>query len=262
MRRSNRLLSVALVALLAIAIVPAVQAGNTGNGAKSGYRYTLNVIAFENCPTNPFDGSHRHMIAVQANYGDDPRGQNPRNIVRKNDILLTEGEFQVLRGNACLEDGALFQLPANPCADADPNDGLCGSFGDIPDDPTFQEYEAFLRLVGIKGGRIDVMTCATDPGECVAGLCADGSACGEDADCDVVVCSSESIVKTRLVGKNNKPTFEDVTKKLLTLVIDTDGDGQVDTRVELFNPALVDFFWNWNTNGRPHAQIFFIPLPD
>jgi hypothetical protein len=224
----------------------------TGNGARSGYRYTLNVIAFENCPDNPFTGSNRHMIAVQADFGDSPDGKKPTAITRVNDILLEEGDFQVADGNACDRDGARFLLPANPCADANPEDGVCEG-----DDPTFQEYEVFMRLVGPHGG-VTVTTCATDPGLCVDGLCEDGSACSVDTDCDVIACSSEDLVEVRTKGKK----FEDVTKDLLTLVLDTDGDGIDDSRIELFNPALEDFFWNWNTSGKPHAQLFFMPFPD
>jgi hypothetical protein len=226
----------------------------TGNGAKNGYRYTLNVIAFENCPDNPFVDSNRHMIAVKANYGDEPHGKKPADITRINDILLKPGDFWVEKGNAC-DGAAIFHLPANPCEDGDTTDGICSS-----DDPTFQEYEVFLRLVGPKGG-IKVTTCATDPAEegaCVEGLCADGSACSADSDCDVIVCSSDDLVEVRTKGKK----FEDVTKDLLTLLLDTDGDNILETRIELFNPALEDFFWNWNTNGKPHAQLFFIPRPD
>jgi hypothetical protein len=198
----------------------------TGNEAKNGYRYTLN-----------------------------PQGKKPVDISRVNDILLKQGDFWVEDGNACNRDGAIFHLPANPCEDGDTTDGVCSS-----DDPTFQEYEIFLRLVGPKGG-IQVTTCATDPAEegaCVEGLCADDSACAVDSDCDVIVCSSDDLVEVRTKGKK----FEDVTRDLLTLLLDTDGDNIVDTRIELFNPALEDFFWNWNTNGKPHAQLFFIPRPD
>lgn len=235
------------------AIMKAASSQATGNGARSGYRYTLNVIAFENCPDNPFTDSNRHMIAVQAGFTDDPDGKKPTEITRVNDILLEEGDFQVADGNACDRDGARFLLPANPCADADPNDGVCEG-----EDPTFQEYEVYLRLVGPKGG-IEVTTCATDPGLCVDGVCEDGSACTVDSDCDVIACSSEDLVEVRTRGKK----FEDVTKDLLTVVLDTDGDGIDDSRIELFHPALRDFFWNWNpTSGKPHAQLFFMPFPD
>ena len=225
----------------------------TGNGAKNGYRYTLNVIAFENCPDDPFVDSNRHMIAVKANYGDEPQGKKPTDVSRINDILLKEGEFWVEDGNACDADGATFHLPANPCDDGDTEDGVCSA-----DNPTFQEYDVFLRLVGPHGG-INVTACATDPGVCVDGLCENNSSvCAEDSDCDVIACSSENRMEVRTKGKK----FENVTKDLLTLVLDTDGDGFDDTRIELFNPALEDFFWNWNTNGKPHAQMFFIPFPD
>jgi hypothetical protein len=39
-------------------------------------------------------------------------------------------------------------------------------------------------------------------------------------------------------------------------------DGVCDTRVALFASQLQDYFWNWDTTGKAHAQLFFVALPD
>jgi hypothetical protein len=57
-----------------------------------------------------------------------------------------------------------------------------------------------------------------------------------------------------------------VTRQLLTLCVDTlaDGnlDGTCDARYGIFDPALIDAFWQWNRSGKAHAQLVFVPLPD
>ncbi len=66
--------------------------------------FSLEVIAFENCPGGDFTDSNRRMIAVQANYqfvdGDLASNQHHKlvnELVRNNTIKLTPGpDFQVL----------------------------------------------------------------------------------------------------------------------------------------------------------------------
>jgi hypothetical protein len=33
------------------------------------------------------------------------------------------------------------------------------------------------------------------------------------------------------------------------------------TKVALFDAPYEDFFWNWNTQGKPHAQLRFWKVP-
>jgi hypothetical protein len=63
-------------------------------------------------------------------------------------------------------------------------------------------------------------------------------------------------------GNGKFAKFENVTKQLLTLCLDTDGDTVCDSRYPLFAPELEDYFWQWNTSGKAHAQLVFIPIPD
>jgi hypothetical protein len=56
--------------------------------------------------------------------------------------------------------------------------------------------------------------------------------------------------------------FDDVSKELLTVCLDTSGDGKCDIRYPLFASQLKDYFWQWNTSGKAHAQLVFVPIPD
>jgi hypothetical protein len=243
--------------LLSVTLNYAIAMAGQGNNLPSGPRYMLNVIAFDNCPAGDFIGSNRHMIAVKANFDpfSDPSepltgtqaGKLASELIKTNTIGLKDGsDFQVLDGNACNKGGAQFMLPANPytCPVDDPN---C-----LNTDPTFQEYKVFVRLVGKPNTGIGVTTCATqtvvtDP---VAGTTE-----------DIIVCSTENVVKVRMTGQNRE-RFEDVSKQLLTICLDTDANGTCDIRYPLFATQLQDYFWQWNTSGKAHAQLVFIPNPD
>jgi hypothetical protein len=214
-----------------------------GNGLPKGQKllYNLEVIAYDgnHCPAGDPGG---HRIAVKADVSDDPKGLNPNTMIRRNDIMLGPGPFAVLDGNACTDGVAVFQLPLNPCAET--LDQACSL-----DDPTFQEYEVYTRLVGKPGTGIDVTTCATN----------DGGTPNDPTD-DIVVCSAESLIDMR--QKGTAPKFVNHSKELLTICVDTTGDGVCDTRLALFASQFKDYFWNWNTDGKAHAQLFFVAVPD
>jgi hypothetical protein len=132
-------------------------------------------------------------------------------------INLTEGDFLVLDANGT--DGtAAFQLPS---PDPD-NDGVT-------------EYSVFARALGTPGGSSVTTTCATDP------------TTGE------VVCSTESLLLVRSGGRSR---FENVSRQLLYIYADIDGDGTVD-RIPLFGDELQDYFWQYDNNGLRVAQLRF-----
>jgi len=136
-------------------------------------------------------------------------------------ILLSEGDFAVLDKNGT-DGSAAFQLP-NP----DPtNSGTT-------------TYSVFARALGKPGGSSTTTTCATDP------------TTGE------VVCSLFSSV---LVRSGGKQTFTNVSKELLFVFTDLDGNGTLD-RFNLFNSALTDFFWQYDNNGLKLAQLRFYQVP-
>jgi hypothetical protein len=136
-------------------------------------------------------------------------------------ISLSEGDFQVLDANGT--DGrAAFQLP-NPDPD---NDGVT-------------TYSVWARALGQPGGSSTTTTCATDP------------VTGE------LFCSNESLVLVRDKGKSS---FTDVSRDLLYIFADLDGDGVVE-RIPLFDSRLTDFFWQYDNNGLRLAQLRFYEIP-
>jgi hypothetical protein len=226
-----------------------------GSGAATGKNgFLLNVIAYDNCPAGDFTDSNRHHIAVQADYQLDQNGNLAGTIVRTNTIKLTssgvDGDFQVLDGNACAnrgKDGAELLLPIT-AANCD---------ADCPvDNPDFTQYRAYLRLVGQPATGINVTTCAEETDDTIF----DDNDGGDFLN---ILCSTESVVEVRETG-NGKMRFTDYTKELLTICLDTfdDGnfDGSCDERVAVFDPRLIEYFWQWNTNGRAHAQLVFKPV--
>lgn len=201
--------------------------------------YQLEVIAYsgDNCPAGDFTDTNRHQIAVKADVSDNPNGQLVNTLVRQNDIMLAPGDdFLVVDGNACIDGVAKFMLPLNP-------------IGGTLDDPTFQNYMVYGRLVGKPATGVDVTTCGTND----AGT-------PDDTSDDFIQCSTESWITMR--AKGTAPKYTDVSKELLTVCLDTDADTVCDTRVALFDAALYDYFWNWNTTGKAHAQLVFVAVPD
>jgi len=235
--------SVAIGAMLMGAISSAAWAGN-GNGLPPGPRYNLQVIAYDNCPAGDFTGSNRHQIAVKANYqvisGDLASNQNgalKSDLLKQNTILLkpsASGEFQVADGNACQpNDGAELVLPSD----------------------VYGKYRVYVRLVGQPGTGIGVTSCATE----IDTTDFDGDGIAEE-----ILCSTENVIEFRSSGSGGKGIkFTDYTKELLTVCVDTftDGnfDGACDVRVPLFDSQLEYYFWQWNTQGRAHAQLVFVP---
>ncbi|HXU63333.1 MAG TPA: hypothetical protein VN962_16660 [Polyangia bacterium] len=136
-------------------------------------------------------------------------------------INLSEGDFQVLDANGT--DGtAAFQLPS-----PDPtNSGTT-------------TYSVFARALGTPGGSSKQTTCATDP------------TTGQ------VYCSIYSSVQVRSTGKSS---FTNVSKELLYVYADVNGDGTVE-RYPLFDSALQDYFWQYDNNGLKVLQLRFYQVP-
>ncbi len=207
---------------LALSVASAFAQQTTGNGALSGAHYNLNIIGKTQCSPSSMTDSSRHTIQVLLNGGDSATSLNgslASNISKVNKIYLAEGDFAVLDGNGCDRDGAKFRLPAGG-------------------------YAILARALGKPGGVATMTTCATGAG-------ADGILGTAD---DEIVCSTENAVLTR---KSGKSTFSNVTKELTSMVLDTDGDGNGDTRVSIFDPSMQDYFWNYDNKGLRLAQLRF-----
>lgn len=166
-----------------------------------------------------------NVIGVAKNKTADLSGSQGRRIFVPLDgstkILLNEGEFAVLDANGT-DGSASFQLPS---PDAD-NDGVT-------------QYSVYARALGTPGGSSKTTTCATDP------------TTGE------LFCSVESMVLVRSTGKSR---FENVSRQLLYVYADIDGDGDLD-RVPLFGDQLEDYFWQYDNTGLKLAQLRFYPIP-
>lgn len=232
-----------LRALLAVVLLSGTALA--GNGAPSGNHYNLNILGKDHCAGDDLTGSNRHTIQVLLNYADADGGVLYTELDRRNKIFLAQsfdGDFQVLDGNACDRDGARFLLPANPwtCPAEDP---LC-----LSSDGDFQAYEVYARAPGKAGGSANMTTCGIGAGE-------DGILGTTD---DETVCSTENVVLVR-DGRNQK--FDNVTKELTTLCLDTDDVVGCDTRIGIFADDLYDYYWDYDNYGLRIAQLRFYPKP-
>jgi hypothetical protein len=136
-------------------------------------------------------------------------------------IWLGEGEdFQVLDANGTDGNGAKFQLP-------DPD----------PDDDLVTTYSVYARALGSPGGWSQSTTCFVD----------------EYGD---LYCSSDTLT---LVRGHGKQAFTNVSKELLTVYTDIDGDG-IPERTGLFDDASYDYFWSYDNHGLKLAQLRFYPI--
>lgn len=179
-------------------------------------------------------GAHYNLNihGVPKNKSADMTGNNGRNIfvpeTGKCKINLSEGEFEVLDGN-CTDGPAAFQLP-NP----------------DPDNTGFTSYSVWARALGKPGGNANATTC----GDLVTidettGLEATEEYC--------------SVYTLNLERKKGKSTFGDVSRELLYIYADLDGDGTIE-RYPLFDEALQGYFWDYDNNGLKLVQLRFYPV--
>ena len=213
--------NIVLIAL-GLAVGTAATLGQNGNGAPSGAHYNLNIIGKVNCTTDPMTNSNGHVIFVLLNGGDvatNLNGKLASTISKVNKIYLRQAPdantFDVLDGNACDGDGALFELP-------NPTNG----------------YSIWARALATPGGSATMTTCATD------------------TNTQEIVCSTLNVLLTRSKGPSK---FANVTTELTTITFIDPTTGSPVT-VSLFDPALQDYFWNYQNNGLRLAQLRFYPL--
>ncbi len=173
-------------------------------------------------------GAHFNLniIGMDRDKSADMNGNNGHRIFvamwGNTKIMLKEGDFQVLDANGTDDGRAEFQLP-NP----DPeNDGVT-------------EYSVFARALGQPGGSSTTTTCAVDP------------ATGEE------YCSIYSVVLVRTKGKSS---FSNVSRELLYVYADIDGDGTVE-RLPLFDETLDEYYWSYDNQGLRLAQLRFYEVP-
>lgn len=198
-----------------------------GNGTPNGYHFSLNLIGMENSKDSMPEGLGGHAIFVKLS----------RSATVRTKILLFESEDFVVLDKNGTDGEASFGLPANnvDCpTDALPNDP-CDAHGE-------QDYSVFVRGLG-PNGSATVTTC-TDDG-------AGG-----------INCSLETITveSSNPKGKGGNK-FDNVTKELTTLCLDTTGDGVCDTRAQLFADGNLQYYWDYLNSGLRLAQLRFYPIP-
>lgn len=223
------------------------QAANR-NGAPLGpHDYQLLIIGVDNEKTADMEDSNRRTIFVP--------------LEGRAKIELTEGDFQVLDGNA-FDDPAQFQLPA-PGLDA-------YVVGDPGDADVVSDYSIFIRPLGKPGGYATITTCADLLDSEFAGLLSGKTINILNRMEDGAYCSIEQVGNViegdmRLFRDTGRSVFSNVTAELTTIVfeveIDTDLDGDVDetvlVRVPIFDALLEGEYWEYDNNGLVLAQIRF-----
>jgi hypothetical protein len=150
-----------------------------------------------------------------------------KNVTVTTKILLSQsaasGEFAVLDKNGT--DGeASFSLPAPG------------------------GYTVWARALGTPGGKAKITTCAedlvlNDPG---------------------VICSTQNEVFVRGTGKSS---FRNVTNALTTITLDPVADSAAvaacgSAQVNLFDPCLQGFFWQYDNNGLKLLQVRFYVMQE
>jgi hypothetical protein len=200
-----------------------------GNGAPIGSHYNLNFIGVPRNKTADMTGNNGHRIFF-------PLSGTAR-------VLLCEsGAGGTAGGLACPSDPSVFLV-----LDANATDGT-GAFA-LPDpDPGntgTTVYSVYVRALGTPGGRATNTTCGMG-----AGL--DGVLGTAD---DEEICSAIQLVLNRNRGKS---TFQNVTKELLYVYADVNGDGTIE-RVPLFDDRLIGYFWQYDNRGLKLAQFRFYP---
>jgi hypothetical protein len=161
---------------------------------------------------------------------DNTGGEGKRIFVRlwgNTRILLSPGPFDILDANGT--DGvAKFQLP-------DPD----------PDNNGETEYGVYIRPKGKPGTSLRLTTCAT------------GDFDNDPTTEDEELCSLEPKL---LVRSKGKPSVENVSRELLTLCVDTDGDLKCDERIFLFDDRADNYLWSADNFGLRNAEVRFLEI--
>ncbi|NIR52889.1 hypothetical protein GWO43_30175 [candidate division KSB1 bacterium] len=210
----------------------ACQSDNSLSSSSEEFDLTDNIADAEAVITGLGNGApsgahyNLNIIGVPKDKSADMTGNNGHRIFvklqGKTKILLYEGEdYSVLDANGT--DGkAEFQLPHPD-----------------PDSTGITKYAIFARALGKPGGSATLSTCAIDTAT------------------DEEFCSVYSTIAFREKGKRS---FSDVSKDLLYIYADLDGDGNLE-RYPLFDEALEGYFWDYDNKGLKLYQMRFYPVP-
>ena len=157
-----------------------------------------------------------------------PRAENAQRIA-----VLADFVDEVQTGDTWVELDRRNKIFLVPGDDFRVLDSLaCDSNGAILRVPpaTGDDFQVWVRLVGKPDSSISAYLCRKE----------------SDTDPDTILCSATQYTRTRLTGKG-QPAFTNATNQLLHIGSES-----------LFDEELEDYFWVWNTQGRPHAQVWFV----
>ncbi len=212
---------------LFLAIIPAMLFAALGCGGQVDSAAPAAITAADG---TKLTGAHYNLniIGVPQTKTADMTGDNGHRIFvslsGNTKILLRQGDFGVLDANGT-DGSASFQLP-NPDPDGD---GVTA-------------YSVFARALGKPGGKSTTTTCL-DTVDDVTGAPA-------------TYCSIYQMVLVRGTGQSK---FTNVSKELLFVYADINGDGTID-RVPLFSDPLADYYWQYDNQGLHLAQLRFYEI--
>ena len=221
-QRGGYLLIVCFVTVLGLLLGSCSDKQNSMPTSAGGGTTLLNSTTGNGAPNGPhYD---LNIIGVQKGKTADMTGDNGHRIFVPLDgptkILLSPGDFSVLDANGT-DGSAAFQLP-------NPDSANSGT----------TSYSVFARALGKPGGRSFLTTCASD-------------------SLGTTFCSMDTLVSVRGKGKS---MFTNVSKELLYIYTDINGDGKID-RVPLFDSRLQDYYWSYDNNGLKLLQLRFYQVP-
>ena len=190
----------------------------TGCGGPADETFSADLTAND---ASKLSGAHYtlNIIGVPQGKTADMTGDNGRRIFvpRVGSAKINLSEGPFAVLDANGTDGtAAFQLP-NPDPDGDGT----------------TTYSVFARALGKPGGSSKTTTCFTDT---------TGTWC--------------SVYSSVLVRGTGKSSFDNVSKELLYVYVDTNGDGTLE-RYSLFSDALAQYYWQYDNSGLHLAQLRF-----
>lgn len=223
MKRLHLIVSVAVIAGMLVAAVPAI----AGSGAPPGPHFNLNIIANSD-KTQPRQDTNTHVIFVPLN-GNCNIGLTP---TPNEDGVIDTKDFQVLDGNCndgstvlpdigSIKFDAAFMLPK-------PDAGLDGNL----------DYAVYVKVTSPKGSA-DMTTCYYD---------------WQDA---ATYCSTGMTLN---LSKTNYPKFQNVSKNLLTVCANTGTATDPNWQVKpLFWDDAYGYWWEYDNTGLRKASFRFYP---
>jgi hypothetical protein len=212
----------ATILTIVLAVGTAAALAQTGNFAPSGAHYNLNILGKEQCPTDPMTNGNGHVIFVLLNGGD-----AATNLTGKLASNISKVNKIFLEPSP--DNSTFAVLDGNAC---DSN----GALFELPNPSA--GYTIWARALATPGGSATMTTCATDPTN------------------NEVVCSTMNVLLTRKTGSSK---FQNVTPQLTTMTFINPATGSPIT-VSIFDPSLIDYFWNYENNGLRLAQLRFYPM--